>query len=210
MYNPRHFREERIPVLQELIRRQSLATLVTLGAEGLNASHIPLLLDPEPEPLGTLRGHLSRANSQWREFSKDVDALVIFAGPQHYISPNWYPSKGDDGKVVPTWNYAVVHAHGPLRVIDDADWLRAFVSRLTDTHEAASPEPWAVADAPEDFIAAQVKGIVGIEIPIRRLEGKWKINQNRTERDRVGVVGALEKLGDEESLAMAELVKRTL
>jgi transcriptional regulator len=199
MYLPPHFREDRIPVIHELIRAHSLATLVTMGSDGLMASHVPMLLDPQPEPFGTLRCHLARGNPQWRSFSPDVPALAIFSGPQHYISPLWYATTAETGKVVPTWDYAIVHAYGPLHVTEDAAWLREMVTNLTDLHEAIFPEPWTVENAPADYIAGQLKAIVGIEMPISRLEGKWKVSQNRPEKDREGVVSGLEQ--------MAELVK---
>jgi transcriptional regulator len=202
MYNPRHFREERIPVIHELIRSHSLATLVTMSPAGLMASHVPMLIEAQPEPFGTLRCHLARANPQWRDFSPDVPALAIFSGPQHYISPLWYETTAETGKVVPTWNYAIVHAYGPLKVTEDAEWLREMVAKLTDVHESVFPEPWKVEDAPADFIAGQLKGIVGIEMPIARLEGKWKVSQNRTAQDRQGVVAGLQ--------GMAELVQAAL
>jgi transcriptional regulator len=206
MYNPSHFRETRVPVLHDLIRRHPLATLVTLGPDGLVANHIPMEIDPEPEPFGTLRGHVARANPVWRDFAKDVDALVIFAGPQLYVTPSWYPTKQESGKVVPTWNYAVVHAHGPLRPIDDVAWLRDFVTRLTNRHEGTRAAPWHVADAPADFIERQLGSIVGIEIPVRRFEGKWKVSQNRAAPDRAGVVVGLRETDDPASHAMAYLV----
>jgi transcriptional regulator len=202
MYNPRHFREERIPVIHELIRSHSLATLVTMSPAGLMASHVPMLIEAQPEPFGTLRCHLARANPQWRDFSPDVPALAIFSGPQHYISPLWYETTAETGKVVPTWNYAIVHAYGPLKVTEDAEWLREMVAKLTDVHESVFPEPWKVEDAPADFIAGQLKGIVGIEMPIARLEGKWKVSQNRPAQDRQGVVAGLQ--------GMAELVQAAL
>jgi transcriptional regulator len=210
MYIPRHFQEDRIPVLHELIDRQAFATLVTLGSSGLTASHIPMLLDPHPAPLGTLRGHLSRANPQWRELSSDVEALAIFAGPHHYISPSWYPAKAETGKVVPTWNYVVVHAYGSLRIVEDAEWLKSHVANLTSVHESESAEPWKVGDAPADFIQTLVNGIVGLELPIRRLEGKWKLGQNRSARDRNGVVRNLKALDTPEGKAIADLVASTL
>jgi transcriptional regulator len=202
MYNPRHFREERIPVIHELIRSHSLATLVTMSPAGLMASHVPMLIEAQPEPFGTLRCHLARANPQWRDFSPDVPALAIFSGPQHYISPLWYETTAETGKVVPTWNYAIVHAYGPLKVTEDAEWLREMVAKLTDVHESVFPEPWKVEDAPADYIAGQLKGIVGIEMPIARLEGKWKVSQNRPAQDRQGVVAGLQ--------GMAELVQAAL
>lgn len=207
MYQPSHFKEDRIEVLHQLVREHPLAMLVTLGSGGLNANHIPLELDPEPAPFGTLRGHVARANPLWRDFSAEVEALAVFQGPQIYISPFWYPTKRETGKVVPTWNYAVVHARGPLRVVDEAAWLRGLVTRLTNRQEAARPQPWQVSDAPEDFVALQLKAIVGLEIPITRLDGKWKVSQNRPAADREGVIKGLRELSGEDAAAMATLVK---
>jgi transcriptional regulator len=212
MYIPRHNAETRVPVLHRLIRANPLAALVTLNASGLIASHIPMVLEAgatEAE-FGTLRGHVSLANSQWRELSETTDALAIFAGPHHYISTEWYPGTYEDGKEVPTWNYAVVHACGPVRVIHDAAWLLAHVSTLTDEHEAGMPKPWKVGDAPQDFIASQLKGIVGLEIQIRGLEGKWKVSQNRTQAERKGVIAGLAQLDTPGSLAMSEMVANAL
>jgi transcriptional regulator len=207
MYLPKHFEETRVDVLHGLIRAHPLAALVTLTAGGLDANHIPFEIDPDPAPFGTLRGHVARANSMWRDFSPGVDALVIFQGPGTYVSPSWYPSKQDGGKVVPTWNYAVVHAYGPLRVIDDARWLRGFVEQLTNRHEASLAAPWKVTDAPADYIEKMVTAIVGIEVPVARLAGKWKVSQNRPAHDRDGVVEGLRQQGTEVSRAMAELVR---
>ena len=206
MYNPPHFREERTEVLHQLIREHALAALVTLGPEGLIANHVPLILDPDAGPLGTLRGHLSRMNSQWRDSLSDVPALAIFQGPSAYITPSWYPTKDATGKVVPTYNYVVVHAHGPLQTYDDPQLLERNVRALTEQHEAAFARQWSVDDAPADFIQAQLKAIVGIEIPISRLEGKWKVSQNRVPEDRQGVVDGLRESGDPASLAMADRV----
>ena len=161
MYDVAHFREERVGVLHALIRAHILATLVVNSIDGLNANHIPLLIDPEPAPYGTLLGHVARANPLWKAFDKASDALAVFQGPQGYITPSWYPSKLEHGKVVPTWNYAVVHAHGPLVVHDDAAWLRDLVSRLTASQESARPQPWAVNDAPADYLDGMLRGIVG-------------------------------------------------
>ena len=207
MYIPRANEETRVPVMRALIEAHPLATLVTLGASGLFASHIPMVLEDDGSQFGVLKGHIARGNAQWRDFVSTVDALAIFAGHQHYITPNWYPGKKEHGKEVPTWNYAVVHAYGPLKVIEDEQWLMTFLNRLTNIHEAASPVPWKVSDAPEDFIKSMLRGIVGLEVPIRRLEGKWKVSQNRTESDRKGVIAGLEKLSTPESLAMKALVE---
>jgi transcriptional regulator len=210
MYVPPHFAEARPEVLQQLMRQHPLAVLVTLGVDGLNANHIPLEYDPEPAPSGTLRGHVARANPVWRDFSTEVEALTVFQGPQQYITPSWYPTKADTGMVVPTYNYLVVHAHGPLRVIDDPAWLRQLVGRLTSHFEAERPAPWQVTDAPDDFIAQQLRAIVGIEIPVTRLVGKWKASQNRSRADREGVVRGLRELGDPEAAVMAHWVEETL
>jgi len=184
---------------------------VTLGGEGLVANHIPFILDAEAGALGTLRGHVARANGQGRDVRRDIDALVIFQGPQSYITPSWYATKQETGKVVPTWNYAVVHAYGVLRAIEDGDWLKDQIERLTASQEGVRAEPWAVSDAPGGFIEAMMKAIVGIEIGITRLEGKWKVSQNRPAADRQGVVDGLraEKVqGSEESIAVAQLVEK--
>jgi transcriptional regulator len=210
MYIPRHNAENRIPVMHALMVSAPFATLVTLGSSGLFASHIPMVLEHDGSPFGTLRAHISRANTQWRDLLTNVDALAIFAGPHHYISPNWYPETREHGKEVPTWNYVVVHAYGPLKVIQDKDWLRKNVQRLTDIHEAASPTPWKVNHAPAEFIDSLLHGIVGLEVPIQRLEGKWKVSQNRTERERNGVIDGLRQLDTPESLAMKALVEERL
>jgi transcriptional regulator len=206
MYTPAHFKEERIEVLGELMRAHPLAALVTLGKQGLEVSHIPLVYNSLPEPLGTLRGHLAKANPQWRDVSPDVPALAIFGGPQHYITPSWYASTAEHGKVVPTWNYAVVHAYGKLAVRHDSAWLRQNVGELTEAHERGSAHPWRVEDAPSEYIDRMLGEIVGLEIVIDRLEGKWKVSQNRSATDRVGVVEGLERLGTLEAREMVRLV----
>jgi transcriptional regulator len=192
MYTPHQFDEARLPVLHDAIRRTPLATLVTMTSTGLTATHLPLLLDPDRGPHGTLLGHVARANSQWRESLPDSEALTIFLGPEAYISPSWYASKRETGKVVPTWNYIAVHAYGRAEFFDDVERLRGIVTRLTDAHEAGSAEPWHVTDAPARYIDLELKAIVGVEIRIQRLDGKWKLNQNRSAADRTGVIDALE------------------
>jgi len=191
MYIPKDFEETRVETLHELIKTHPLAVLVTLTSTGLEANHIPMEIDPAPAPFGTLRGHVARANSIWREFSPDIQVLAVFQGPNTYVSPAWYPTKQETGKVVPTWNYAIVHAHGPLRVIEDREWLLELVERLTNQNEAGRPQPWKVSDAPADYIEKQLGSIVGLEIPIARLTGKWKMSQNRPAQDRAGVVEGL-------------------
>jgi transcriptional regulator len=211
VYIPPHFNEERVDVLHQLIREHGLATLVTYGSSGLIASHVPLVLDTSTidaaAPYGTLRGHLSRANQQWRDYSADVPALAIFAGSQHYITPSWYPAKAEHGKVVPTWNYIVVHAYGRLETYDDRESLLANVEALTTQHEASRPEPWKVSDAPASYIDAQLKGIIGISLRIDRLEGKWKVSQNRSAADQASVAAALHEAGTDTSLAMARTME---
>jgi transcriptional regulator len=210
MYIPRAFEEKRLPVLHELIRSQPFCSLITMGASGLFASHIPMVLHGDQDCFGVLHGHLSRANMQWRDFDPGVEALAIFSGAHHYISPSWYPEKSEHGKVVPTWNYAVVHAYGNLRTIENGEWLSAHLRELTVRQESAAPSPWEITDAPADFIELLMKGIVGLELTIARLEGKWKVSQNRSERDRQGVIEGLEDLNSPESLAMKKLVSDRL
>ena len=208
MYAPKHFEETRVDVLYDLIRTYPFGSLVTLTPGGLDANHIPFEVDPTPGPFGTLRGHVARANPVWRVVVPDAPALVIFQGVDGYISPSWYPTKAETGKVVPTWNYAVVHAHGVPRFIDDRAWLRAFVEKLTNHHEAGRPEPWKITDAPADYIDKQVGAIIGLEMPITRLIGKWKVSQNRPPEDQDGVVQGLVRERGESGAAMADLVRR--
>jgi transcriptional regulator len=209
MYQPAHFAESRVDVLHEFIREHPLAVFVTFGANELNANHIPFELDPEPAPFGTLRGHVARANPVWRTFSQDVEALLVFHGPRHYITPSWYPTKQEHGKVVPTYNYIVVHAYGPLRVVDDKTWLRGLVVKLTDKHESTRAEPWKITDAPEDYIEKMLGAIVGIEIPVSRLVGKWKASQNQPPVNRDGVVTGLGEIDHPDAATMAGFVRES-
>lgn len=191
MYVPPLFKEDRIDVLHDAIRQAGLATLVTLTDAGLIASHVPVLLDPEPAPYGTMLGHLARPNPQAKGAVAGTDALVIFQGPDAYITPSFYETKRQTGKVVPTWNYVAIHAYGPVTFFNDADRLMDVVTRLTDREEGKRAAPWAVTDAPADFVDGMLKGIVGFSLPITRLEGKWKMSQNRPAEDRAGVVDGL-------------------
>ena len=207
MYQPAHFREDRLEVQHALIRAHPLALLVRRGAAGREANRIPFLLDATALPLCVDRAHLARANPQWRALDPEREALVVFHPVDSYVTPTWYASKHEHGKVVPTWNYAIVQAWGRPRVIEDAAWLGRQIRALTAHQERLRTEPWAVDDAPEPFVAAQIKGIVGIEIAIARIEGKWKASQNRPAADREGVAEGLERQGDDASLAMARLVR---
>jgi transcriptional regulator len=194
MYLPRHFEETRPEILHALMRACPLATLVTHSPDGLEANHIPLHLDADAGAHGILRGHVARANPLWK-LAAGAEALAIFHGAEGYISPSWYPTKQEHGKAVPTWNYVVVHARGPLRTIEDADWLRAQIDALTRDHEAGFAHPWSVADAPADYIDSMVSAIVGIEIEITRLEGKWKASQNQPPANRQGAAAGLTARG---------------
>ena len=195
MYLPKHFAEDDVAEMHALMRANPLATLVSHGPDGLDANHIPLLLQPAG-PCGTLQGHVARANRLWKPGCVSGEVLVVFQGDESYISPSGYATKAEHGKVVPTWNYTAVHAYGELKVIDDADWILAQVSALTATHEAALPQPWAVTDAPADYIEKMLGAIVGIEITITRLTGKWKVSQNQPAENRGSLIAALEKAGN--------------
>jgi transcriptional regulator len=203
VYLPAHFQETRIEVMHDLIRAHPFATLVTATGDGFEADHLPFVLDSEPSPLGTLRGHVARANPLWQRVAGNAEALVVFQGVHAYVSPAWYPSKRETGKVVPTWNYAVVHARGRLRVVHETAWLRALVEELTERHEAPRTEPWKVTDAPAEYVEKMLAAIVGIEIRVGTLLGKWKLSQNRPAADREGVARGLvdERVPGAEALA---------
>lgn len=203
MYRPPAFREDRLEVLHALIAAHPLATLVTVGAQGLDANLVPFTLVPD-HTKGVLRAHLAKANDQIEALRANEEVLVIFQGPEAYITPSWYASKAEHGKVVPTWNYVVVQAWGKPQVIDDPEWLRGQIHELTSKQESTRDEPWKVADAPEQFIASQIRGIVGLEISIGRIEGKWKVSQNRPQGDRETVVNGIATEG--RSSDMARLV----
>lgn len=187
MYQPEQFREDRLEVQHALMLEHPLGLLISTGVDGLVANPIPFVLDATACAKGTLRCHLARANPQWKALQQSADCLVVFQGADAYVTPSWYKTKKDTGKVVPTWNYATVHAWGKARVVEDAAWLRANVEAVTRQHEHARPVPWEVSDAPADFIDVMLRGIVGVEIEIARIEGKWKVSQNRPEADIVGV-----------------------
>ena len=200
MYQPPAFREERLETLHALIRAHPLATLITAGTGGLIANLVPFILC-DPGDKGTLRAHIAKANDQVDPLKAGAETLVVFQGPEAYITPSWYASKREHGRVVPTWNYVVVQVRGTPRVIDDRAWLRAQIGALTLTQEGQRSEPWKVTDAPEPFIEGQIKAIIGIEIPILTIEGKWKVSQNRSAADRQGVYEGLQTEGINEDMA---------
>ena len=189
MYLPKHFEQPDRDALIALMRERPLATLIVATPDGPTADLIPLEFHADEGAHGTLRGHVARANPLWRHAG--APSLAVFTGPEAYVSPGWYPSKREHGKVVPTWNYTMVQARGTLRAVDDAPWLRALVGRLTDHHEAAQARPWSVGDAPEDYVQQMLRAIIGIEIALASLLGKWKVSQNRSPADRDGVAAGI-------------------
>lgn len=207
MYIPPSFEQPDIAAMHALMKSRPLATVVTLSLEGLEANHLPLHLSPEEGRFGVLRGHVARANPISGNRVPDVEALAVFHGPNSYVSPTWYPSKRQNGKVVPTWNYAVVHAHGTLNVIDDHAWLRDHLQAFTAQQEKAFSEPWTMTDAPAEFLERLVGAVVGIELVIKRIRGKWKAGQNQSQENRNGVVRGLQRVGTDEAREMAALVE---
>jgi transcriptional regulator len=208
LYEPALHRNEDLPALQGLIRDRMFGLLISNGAEGLVANSVPFVLDAAASRLGTLKVHLARANPQWRDLQASPYALIVFQGHDHYITPSWYETKRETGKVVPTWNYTMVQAKGRAKLMDDA-WLAQQIEELTRALEQRREQPWAVGDAPADFIAMQRRAIVGVEIEILDIRGKWKTSQNRNTADRAGVVAGLDAIGDDDARAMAEIVRET-
>jgi transcriptional regulator len=209
MYVPSHFEESRVERLHDLIDQFPFGILLTNGAQGLDANHLPFQLVRDQGPFGTLLGHVARANPIWREVGEDDEVLVVFRGGDAYISPNWYPSKHETHRQVPTWNYRVVHAHGRILFHDDERFVRGVVARLTRTHEATQPAPWKMSDSPRDYMDAQVRAVVGVEIQITRLVGKSKLGQNKEQRDIEGAARGLKDQGrDEVADAMLENAPR--
>lgn len=206
MYLPKHFEETRPELLYSLVHEHPFATLVVMTDAGLSVDHLPFLLDPP----GVLKGHVARANPLVRATLQDTDAVAVFEGPDHYVTPSWYPAKHETAKVVPTWNYVVVHAYGRLKLIDDVEWLRRLVSDLTDRMEASRESAWKVSDAPDDFIRKQLGGIVGVELLITRFVGKWKLGQTRPEADRLGMIEGLRGENDRAADALAGLMEQSL
>ncbi|MDP3847703.1 MAG: FMN-binding negative transcriptional regulator [Pseudomonas sp.] len=207
MYIPAAFQQHDLAQLHGLIHQQPLATLISHGGEGLQANHLPLWLAADEGAYGTLYGHCARANPQWRELAAGAEVLAIFTGAEGYISPSWYPTKAEHGKAVPTWDYQSVHAYGQAEVFDDAERLLQLLGRLTAQHESPQPQPWAIADAPHAYIDKMLQAIVGFSLPIQRLEGQWKLSQNRNTADRAGVQQALSASPDAGAQELAQQIK---
>lgn len=207
VYQPEHFVQSNPEAMRQLIAAAPLATLVTVGPNGISANHIPLLLDSTQGEFGRLIGHVARSNEVWREGNHEGESLAVFQASDAYISPNWYASKQETHEVVPTWNYAVVHAYGPLIVHDDEKWVRGVVGRLTKTMESSQSAPWKMADAPAGYLKGMLANIVGIEMPVSRMIGKWKVSQNRSEADRSSTVVGLRSTGDPGDAEMAALIE---
>ena len=211
VYTPAQFRIEEAGEVHALMRAHPFAVLVTHGSDGLIATHLPTVLKVDTaSPLGRIECHVARPNPQWKTFAPGADALMIFQGPEAYIRPGWYPSKAERGKVVPTWNYNVVHAYGRLEAVQNKEWLHTHVAELTDQQEAPYPEPWAKSDAPASYNEVLVRGIVGLKLPITRLEGKAKMSQNREMHDRVEVVEGLRGRGEGRDAETAALVDKLM
>lgn len=204
--NPLHRLTDR-DTLFALMTSHPLGAWVCQGGAGLIANHVPFLLDRSRGPCGTLIGHVSRANSVWRELGSASSSVVMFQGPQVYITPGWYPGTAEHGEVVPTWNYVVAHAHGVARAVEDRDWVFDMLRRLTERHEAPRSDPWSVSDAPAAFMGRMMRAIVGIEIPIDRLEGKLKVSQDEAMPDRLGTVRGLREQACDASRAISALVQ---
>ncbi len=207
MFQPPIFKEDRLNIMQDLIRAHPFATLVSSATGELSADHVPLILYTEEAETGILCGHVAVANPLFRRSDGPIKVMAIFQGPQTYITPSWYASKQEHGKVVPTWNYVVVHAHGILSFIRDTDWLMQHLNDLTAQQESSRPNPWAVSDAPDDFVKGQLKGLVGFEIQVESTIGTWKVSQNKNYKDKEGVANGLLSESTNDAEAVARLVK---
>lgn len=209
MHIQQKFSETNVDTLHALMRSHPLGTFVVLGDSGIEINHMPFHLELTAGDKGVLRAHMPRGNPLWQQkLDERHEAVVVFQGPENYITPSWYESKREHGQAVPTWNYVVVHAYGRPTFVHDKEWLRAHVTALTNTHEASLSSPWQVSDAPADYIDTMLGNIVGVEMPITRLLGKWKVSQNRPMADRLGVVDGLNALATEKASAMQALVKQ--
>jgi transcriptional regulator len=201
VYVPKQYREDRAEVLAGAVRAIQLATLVTPGPDGLQVSHVPMLLQEGADGAWTLESHVARGNPHWKLAASGAASVAVFQGPHAYISPSWYASKREHGKVVPTWNYIAVHVHGALEAVQDEAWLRAQIAALTRANEAAREHPWAVSDAPADYMQGMVRAIVGLRLRVARVEGAWKMAQHRGEGDRLGVIAGLDAVPEGRAVA---------
>lgn len=209
MYTPHPFKQEDRAVIREMMTRVGFVSLVTNTAEGLMTTQAPVLFDGDYGEHGILRGHIARANPQWKISRADEEGLAIFLGPYGYVSPQWYASKREHGRVVPTWNYVAVHAYGKIQFSEDRELLLNIVTRLTEVHEAGFEHPWKVSDAPADYIEGQLRAIIAFEMPISRLEATWKLSQNKSEGDRIGVIAGLDQQGEAVAEEMKKINRRT-
>ena len=209
MYNPRWFKEDRVDVLQDEVNRVSFGTIITTNESRIMASHVPMLIDSSRSERGVLFGHIARGNMQWRESSPGVEGLAVFLGPDAYISPRWYKTKEETGKVAPTWNYVAIHVRGPVTFFEDTARIREIVTKLTEHHEAYSEKPWKVTDAPPDYIDRELRQIVGFDMEIVEIEGKWKMSQNLPETDRKNaIVKLLERDRHRDKEVSSEIKRR--
>ena len=208
MYNPPWFREDDLDLIRGEIKRNGFGTLVTVASSGGPlASHVPMILDETRGQKGTLYGHVARGNLQWRDTRTGSEALAIFLGPDAYITPRWYETKKENGKVVPTWDYVAIHVRGPITFFHDTTRIRDVVTRLTNKHESGASDPWEVSDAPRDYIESQLKSIVGFEVAVSRIDGKWKMSQNRPDADRMGVVRGLAERDEPQDAQVSQRVR---
>ena len=210
MHQNSRFQENSLELQHEHMRKNPFATVISMGSEGIVVNHLPLVLSDSKTGKGTLQGHVAGANTFWRDFDQTIDVLAVFHGVDHYITPTYYPSKAKHDKVVPTWNYAVVHASGPLRITQDKHWLRKHLHALTDSHERENDVPWSVNDAPQSFIDMQLRGIIGLEISISKIVGAMKMSQNKSEQDSAGVAQGLRAKGSPHGREMAEIIEKNL
>lgn len=210
MHQRKDFQENNLELQHAHIQKHPLATVISMGIEGIVVNHFPLVLSDQKTGNGTLQGHVARANTFWKDFDRTIDVMAVFHGVDHYITPTYYPSKIEHDKVVPTWNYAVVHASGPLHIIQDKDWILKHLNELTDSHEKENEVPWSVDDAPQNFIDVQLRGIVGFEIPISKIVGAMKMSQNKNEKDSVGIMQGLRENGSTAGSKIAKIVEKNL
>ena len=209
MHIPKFFEQDNIEELEKMMLAYPFATLVNQSKNGLRADHIPLYLQKMPNNKRILKGHIGKGNPLWKEVTENSESLAIFHGPDNYISPNYYPSKQVDGKVVPTWNYVAVHLKGNISFVHDKEWKLDMLNVLTNQHEENQSQPWSVSDAPSEFTAKMLGGIVGIELDVKSIQGQWKVSQNKQEKDSQGIIGGLSEIGAKEMSKLVEKYKKS-